>query len=50
MKYEIPVCEVIKLSPADLIATSSQHIGGQPGGDTPVVDTDNSDYGSGGES
>lgn len=51
MKYEIPVCEMLKFNTEDVITTSAEFIGG---GDTPVIGAGgsnvNSDNGLGGES
>ena len=51
MKYEIPVCEMLKFNTEDVITTSAEYIGP---GDTPstgVGGSDiNSDNGLGGES
>ena len=39
MKYEIPVCEMLKLDSADVLTASGPIVDSVPGGtDTPVID------------
>ena len=49
MKYEVPVCEMLKFNTEDVITTSFPEVDYVPGGtDTPTIDT-NTDNGTGNE-